>query len=266
MRSLSEQAEAFSSPKGQPRPPSGGGGGSKGDGSAHRSTEVELSGFELGEGDPEMIPVNLAWLRVRREIGAIAKGETYNAAGTRYNFRGVDTVVKVFGPVTIKHGVSVLPVHIAAEHNDATSSGGKKMRECTVTVTWRIVGPLGDWMEVQSAGEALDSADKGTAKAQSVALRVLLLSAGLTPTDDPDPDTSHIDRGEAPLRSLTDYLAEICNTATSAGRLRQIHAELKQSNRLSNLVVNELDDEEGIGAMIVRIGQERKAAEAAAQS
>lgn len=218
-----------------------------------------MAGYEPGEDDPEMVPVHLAWLRVRKEVRAIAKGEQYNGGGTRFNFRGVDTVVNTFGPVTLKHGVNVLPTRVDAEYRDTTTSKGNKMRECTVRVSWLIVGPKGDTLALQTQGEALDSADKGTAKAQSVALRVLLLTGGLTPTHDKDPDTSHVERGENPIRPAATYLDEICNPQTSAGRLRQIHHELGSTRQLGALVTNEVGDEEQIGAMVVRIGKERAA-------
>jgi hypothetical protein len=218
-----------------------------------------MAGYEPGEGDPEMIPVHLAWLRVRKEVRAIAKGEEYKGGTTRFNFRGVDTVVNTFGPVTLKHGVNVLPTRVDAEYRDTTTSKGNKMRECTVRVSWLIVGPKGDTLALQTQGEALDSADKGTAKAQSVALRVLLLTGGLTPTHDKDPDASHVERGEAPIRPAVTYLDEICNPNTSAGRLRQIHHELGSTRQLGALVTNEVGEEEQIGAMVVRIGKERAA-------
>ncbi|WP_416975611.1 ERF family protein [Streptomyces sp. 4F14] len=218
-----------------------------------------MAGYEPGDGDPEMVPVHIAWLRVRKDVRAIAKGEQYNGGGTRFNFRGVDTVVNTFGPVTLRHGVNVFPQHVDAVYRDTTTSKGSKMRECTVTVSWLIVGPKGDTLTCQTQGEALDSADKGTAKAQSVALRVLLLTGGLTPTHDKDPDTSYIERGEAPVRSAAQYLDEIAHPQTSAGRLRQIHYELRQSGQLGALVTNEVGDEEQIGTMVVRIGKERAA-------
>lgn len=224
---------------------------------------IDMSSYEVGEGDPDQVPVHLAWLRVRREIGAIAKGEKYSAGNTNYNFRGVDTVVRAFGPVTLNHGVSVLPIRVDAAHRDTTSSKGNPMRECTVTVTYLIVGPMGDTIQLQSSGEALDSADKGTAKAQSVALRVLLLSGGLIPTGDPDPDSSRIDRGQTNTRAPSSYVAEITDPRTSKGRLLQIHAELKSDRHLDALVTNEAGQEEQIGPMVVRIGRERAAAEEA---
>ncbi|MGW1939008.1 ERF family protein [Streptomyces goshikiensis] len=218
-----------------------------------------MAGYEPGDDDPEMVPVHLAWLRVRKEIRAIAKGEKYDGGGTKFNFRGVDTVVNTFGPVTLKHGVSVLPVVVDATHRDTTSSQNKKMRECTVTVSWLVMGPMGDRLPLlQSCGEALDSADKGTAKAQSVALRVLLLTGGLTPTHDKDPDSSYIERGnEAPARSANSYRDEILDKKTSQGRLQQISYELTNLRMLGQKVINEVNEQETLDALGRRIYTER---------
>ena len=215
--------------------------------------------YEPGADDPEMVPVHLAWLRVRKDIRGIAKGEEYNDGYSRYNFRGVDATVQAFAPVTMRHGVNVIPHRVDATYRDTKTAKGKATRECTVTITWHIIGPRGDVIVAQSQGEALDSGDKGTAKAQSVALRVLLLNGGLVPTGDPDPGSSTIDRGEASVRSAVSYLDEICDPHTSAGRLRQIHFELKQGNLLGALITNEVGVEERIGDMVVRIGKERAA-------
>ncbi|MEU2510512.1 ERF family protein [Streptomyces syringium] len=222
---------------------------------------ADMGQYEPGDDDPPMIPVHLAWLRVRKDVRAISKGEQYNAAGTRYNFRGVDTTINAFAPVTLRHGVNVLPVAVNAVYSDAVSKGGSKMRECRVTVTWQVTGPMGDSLPLlQSAGEALDSQDKGTAKAQSVAYRVLLLTAGMTPTNDPEPELQAIERGDAPVRPAVQYLDEICHPDTSAARLRQIHHELRTTRQLGALVTNEIGEEEAVGDMVVRIGRERAGA------
>ena len=222
-------------------------------------TPDPMAGYEPGDDDPDMVPVHLAWLRVRKDIRGIAKGEEYNDGYSRYNFRGVDATVMAFAPVTMRHGVNVVPHREDATYRDTKTAKGKATRECTVTITWHIIGPRGDVIVAQSQGEALDSGDKGTAKAQSVALRVLLLNGGLVPTGDPDPGSSTIDRGEASVRSAVSYLDEICDPNTSAGRLRQIHFELKQGNLLGALITNEVGVEERVGDMVVRIGKERAA-------
>lgn len=216
-----------------------------------------MAGYEPGDDDPEMVPVGVAWLRVRRDIRAIAKGELYNQSGTRFNFRGVDTVVNVFGPVTLKHGVNVMSSKVEASYGEKTTKSGSKMRECSVLVTWTIMGPMGDTLTLQTMGEALDTADKSTTKAQSVALRTLLLGFGLTPTHDTDPDAERHERGESPVRSAASYRDEILDRGTSRQRMAQINYEIKQVGLFDAKVTNETGEEEGLGAFLYRIGQER---------
>lgn len=216
-----------------------------------------MADYEPGEDDPEMVPVSVAWLRVRRDIRAIAKGELYNQSGTRFNFRGVDTVVNVFGPVTLKHGVNVMSSKVEASYGEKTTKSGGKMRECSVLVTWTIMGPMGDTLTLQTMGEALDTADKSTTKAQSVALRTLLLGFGLTPTHDTDPDAERHERGESPVRSAASYRDEILDRGTSRQRMAQINYEIKQVGLYDAKVTNETGEEEGLGAFLYRIGQER---------
>ncbi|HWM96820.1 MAG TPA: ERF family protein [Streptosporangiaceae bacterium] len=214
---------------------------------------------EPGPDGPERVPVWVAWSRVMGEVRGVSKGDWYGKANTSgsYQFRGVDSALNAFGPACRLHGVLVLPVHVETAYRDVKTSGGKPSRECTATVTYRIIGPTGDSIEVQSAGESMDSADKGTAKALSTALRSLLFLGGLVPTNDADPDSSNVERGEAPVRSAVQYLDEIAHPGTSAGRLKQIYYELRQSNQLGALVTNETGEEERVGDMVVRLGKER---------
>lgn len=217
-----------------------------------------MADYEPGDSDPDMVPVGAAWLRVRRDIRAIGKGELYNQSGTRFNFRGVDTVVNVFGPVTLKHGVHIMSSQVEATYGEKTTKSGGKMRECSVLVTWTIMGPMGDTLTLQTMGEALDTADKSTTKAQSVALRTLLLGFGLTPTHDTDPDADRIERGnEAPARSAESYRDEILDKKTSPGRLQQISYELANLRMLNTKVVNETNDLETLDSLGRRIWGER---------
>ena len=217
-----------------------------------------MADFEPGEDDPDMVPVHLAWLRVRREIRAIGKGSEYNERGTRYSYRAADTVVQYFGPVTIKHGVNVLPFKTETTYGLKQTKSGGTMRECSVTVTWHIVGPKGDILVTQTAGEALDTSDKSTTKAQTVALRNLLLNGGLIPTNDRDPDADRIERGiEAPARSAESYRDEILDKKTSAARIQQIGYEVSNLRMLNAKVANENGDMETLDSLGPRIYKER---------
>jgi len=221
--------------------------------------QAPLIDFNVPDPDPngyEQIPALLAWLRVRADIKSIAKERVF--AGQNWKFRGIDEALNAFGPVTLRHGVNVIPHRVEPTFRDARTSQGKPTRECTVTTTWRIYGPMFDYFEAQTIGESLDSGDRGSSKAQSIARRELLFGIGLTPTGDPNMDVSTIERGDAPVRTAVSYANEALDEATSVGRLRQMHKEITQNRLGGALVANEHGDEEQLGALVIRVGRERK--------
>lgn len=206
---------------------------------------------------PEQVPWYIAWSRVMETVRSVDKGERVTEGPARFNYRGVDSALNVFGPACRLHGVLVVPIKVETAYRDTKTSTGKPTRECTAVVTYRIVGPKGDGIEVQAAGESLDSGDKGTAKAQSVALRTLLYHGGLVPTRDPDPDLVNVERGEAPVRTAASYRDEALDPNTSRDRMRQMLYELRQQRRTGEMVMNEVGDQEAVGVLVERIGKER---------
>lgn len=216
---------------------------------------------EPGPDGPDLVPVFVAWSRVMADVRKIAKGgagNEYTGPGS-YSFRGAERTVNAFGPVLRKHGVLVLPAKVEPSYRDTRTSQNKPTKETTVVVSWLVMGPAGDQlpMLLQSAGEALDSSDKGTAKAQTVAQRVLLLTAAQVPTGDPDPDLVVIERGEAPVRTAASYRDEALDPDTGRDRMRQMLYELRQQRRTGETVMNETGDQEAIGVLVERIGKER---------
>lgn len=214
----------------------------------------------------EQVPVHVAWSRVMADVRSIGKGNRFSGGGASYNFRGVDAVFNAVGPALRRHGLVILPAKVTPEYRDTRTSKGNAMRECTVTVDYVIYGPDGSSMTGQSQGEATDTLDKGTTKALSIAYRNFLLQALCVPTDLPEPELSDLERGERPTPRAVDYVDEVAHPRTSVGRLLQIHKELEQHNLLGAVVTNETGGEEPIGAMVKRIGAERRAAAGGEQS
>lgn len=208
--------------------------------------------------DADEVPVHKAWARVMSDVQSISKADKRDDNGGRYSFRGVDRVINAVGPALRRHGVLVLPTRIVShDYAETKTSRGNTMQECTVTVEWTVFGPAGDTLPpLQSVGQATDTQDKATAKAMSVAQRVLYLTALQIPTQDPDVDRGH-ERGERPLPKAADYRDEILHPATSVGRLRAISGELRRHGLDGVVVVNETGDDESLGALLVRIGTER---------
>jgi len=212
--------------------------------------------------DVPQVPVHVAFARVMADVQSITKGDKRDDVGGRYQFRGVDRVVNAVGPALRRHGVLCLPVRVYdIEYRETKTKSGTVMQECTLKVKWMVIGPMGDHLPelLESAGQATDTADKGTAKAESVAQRVLFLTGLHIPTQDPDIDKGH-DRGERPRPKAADYRDEAVDHRTSVDRLRQMWKEAGSHWLNETLVKNENDDEEKLGGLIQRLAEERKAA------
>lgn len=187
----------------------------------------------------EVVPIHAALARVMADVRALAKADK----NTHFNFffRGIDAVLNAIGPALRTHGVVVLPEVLSTQYRDVRTSKDKPAREVTVTVKYTFVGPAGDTLSVTVPGESMDEADKGTAKAMSVAMRIALLQTFALPTDEPDPDASDVSRGTEYQPDIDGIRDAILDDKTSLDQLRGMRALLVPS-RLAAAKVMGADD------------------------
>lgn len=140
-------------------------------------------------------------MRKVKPVGKVQRNTQQN-----YYFRGIDDVVNAANPVFQRLGILTIPRVRSASYRDVTTTKGNPSREVTVTVEFAFYGPRGDCLSCVVPGESMDSGDKGTPKAMSVALRVALIQVLMLPTKDlhPDPDSQSPERG----RSVESHRAE----------------------------------------------------------
>jgi hypothetical protein len=132
---------------------------------------------------------------VMKEVGAVKKNDRNASQG--FNFRGIDAVVNAVSPALQKHGVIVVPsVEDYEYHSVEIGKNRTVMGHVKVKVTYTFIGAGGDAIKATVVGEAMDSGDKATAKAMSVAFRTALLQTLSLPTDEPDPDSQSYERSE----------------------------------------------------------------------
>ena len=142
------------------------------------------------------LPIAQALSEVMKAVGAIAKKDKNTAQG--FNFRGIDSVVNAVSPALQKFGVVIVPS--VEEYDYQTVEIGKNrtpMGHVRVKVTYTFIGANGDTIKATVVGEAMDSGDKATAKAMSVAFRTALLQSLSLPTDEVDPDAHSYERSSA---------------------------------------------------------------------
>lgn len=142
-----------------------------------------------------------ALIKVMQEVSHVAKdGRNLDQ---KYAFRGIDGVMNAIGPAVRKHGVLAVPHKIDLKYRDARTTKDNPTREVIAKIVYRFYAEDGSYVEAEVPGESLDQSDKGSAKAMSVALRIVWLQILTLPTQEPttDHDGHYHTRGGEPRMS-----------------------------------------------------------------
>lgn len=159
--------------------------------------------------------------KVMGEVGAVRKDDKNQQQN--FKFRGIDAVVNAVSPALRKHGVIVYPSLEKIEYN--TVEVGKnhtQMGHVRVIVSYCFAASDGSQLLTTVAAEAMDSGDKATAKAMSVAFRTALLQTLCLPTDETDPDAESYER--SPRVAAKPAPTQPSNGLLSAEQRQQLQA------------------------------------------
>lgn len=139
---------------------------------------------------------------VMGDVGAVRKGERNQAQN--FNFRGIDAVTNAVSPALRKHGVIVVPTVNRVDYATVEVGKDRKLQASVrVDVTYTFYcAEDGSYVEASVAAESMDSGDKATAKAMSVAFRIALIQTLCLPTDEPDPDHDTYERSPSVSRPV----------------------------------------------------------------
>lgn len=155
---------------------------------------------------------------VMNDVGAVAKKE--RNTHQNFQFRGIDAVINAVSPAFREHGIVVVPRVVSHDYRQV-EIGQKRTPSghVTLVVEYVFTDRDGDSISATVAAESMDSGDKATAKAMSVAYRTALLQVLCLPTDEPDPDSHTYER--APRESAADLMA-LVDAATTTDELRAL--------------------------------------------
>jgi len=142
--------------------------------------------------------VHQALTAVMAEVGAIGKGRRNAQQG--FDFRGVDDVMNALHAPLARHGILIVPSVLERLSETRQTAKGSGMNVVHLHVAFSIHGPAGDEVTGSAWGEAMDSADKATGKAHSMALKTFLLETFMVPTEDLE-DADATSEPAAPVQS-----------------------------------------------------------------
>ena len=192
---------------------------------------------------------------VQRELvkTGIAKNRRNEQQG--YMFRGIDAVYAALSPLLVEYNLLMLPRVTERGQVERATKSGTAIFYTTVRVEFDFVHTLdGSKYTVVSYGEGMDSADKSTNKAQSMAYKyAALMSFGIPVEGEPDgeDDADHdregvaaADRAPPPPPAIAKN-ARFMGAAQSALQGVEIEAERqKELKKIGSSLIDLVSQEE----------------------
>lgn len=129
-----------------------------------------------------MAEIYQAIIGVMADIGAIGKDKKNAQQGFKY--RGVDDVMNALQPVMVKHGLFVVPEIIDQRREERQTSRGSNLIYSVCTVRYTFYAKDGSSVQCVVIGEGMDSGDKATNKAMSIAFKYACFQVFCIPTEE----------------------------------------------------------------------------------
>ena len=122
------------------------------------------------------------------DIGSIGK-DSYNPQ-QKFKYRGVDAVMNSLHPVMQKYGLFAVPDVLNQVREERITDKGGTLKYSILTVKYTMFAPDGSSVCATVIGEGMDSGDKASNKAMSVAFKYAMFQLFCIPTEDfIDPDS-----------------------------------------------------------------------------
>lgn len=133
---------------------------------------------------------------VMEDIKAVGKDALNKTQGFKY--RSIDAVMNALNPAMIKHKIFCAPEVIEQIREERTTGKGSTLIYSVCKIKYRFFTVDGSYVDAVVVGEGMDSGDKATNKAMSVAFKYACFQTFCIPTenliDDPDVDTPEPNR------------------------------------------------------------------------
>ncbi len=136
-----------------------------------------------------MTAIHSAIMGAMADIAATGIAKLSKNKDQGYFFRGIEAAMNSLSPILIKHGIAISPSYSEFSIQERDSKSGGKLRFVTLKGTFKFEAKDGSFVTGEAYGEGMDSSDKATSKAQSVAYRTALFQQFVVPTMAIDPES-----------------------------------------------------------------------------
>lgn len=132
---------------------------------------------------------------VMSEIGAVGKNSKNQQQG--FMFRGIDAVMNALNPALVKHHLFIVPEILEQTREERTNSKGTLLIYSVCKIKYTFYAEDGSSVTAVVIGEGMDTGDKATNKAMSIAFKYACFQVFCIPTEemrdsDPDKETHEV--------------------------------------------------------------------------
>jgi hypothetical protein len=175
---------------------------------------------------------------VMAEIGAIGKNSKNAQQG--FMFRGIDAVMNALAPALQKHKLFIVPEILDQRREERQTKSGNNLIYSVCTIRYTFYAEDGSHIEATVIGEGMDSGDKATNKAMSIAFKYACFQVFCIPTEemiDPDAECHEVapKKKEEP-KKITKRQAELLDKrCVEEGVQQQVIIDLYKVKSLADL-------------------------------
>ena len=174
--------------------------------------------------------------QVMKKVGAIGKESTAtNQSGKQmYKFRGIDAVYNALNPVMSDLGLFIVPEVLDQTREERKTTNGATLIYSILRIKFTMYAPDGSNVSGVLIGEGMDSGDKASNKAMSIAMKYFAFQTFMIPTEelrDMDPDaTVHENivpkKEQSALAAKVEKAAETPATVYIRKQIREVQAKM----------------------------------------
>ena len=182
-----------------------------------------------------MAEIYQAIIGVMSDIGVIGKEKKNAQQGFKY--RGVDDVMNALQPVMVQHGLFVVPEIIDQKREERQTNRGGNLIYSVCTVRYTFYAKDGSSVQCVVVGEGMDSGDKATNKAMSIAFKYACFQVFCIPTEemkDPDAEVHEV----TPKSKHTEN-PKIAAATAKANEVKKLLVKISGDKTIAQQVWNE---------------------------
>lgn len=166
---------------------------------------------------------------VMSDIGAIGKDSKNQMQG--FNFRGIDAVMNALSPALIKNHIFIVPEVLEQTREERTSTKGAALIYSVCRVKYTFYAEDGSSISAVVIGEGMDSGDKATNKAMSIAFKYACFQVFCIPTKemaDPDADAHEVLAKKAEKENPQDEIEKVSKAKISAAKVKSLKKKIEE--------------------------------------